>query len=152
EQKWRLLEGRQRGRQQTLGLGDQVRAIALPGVDATGPEFSLFHQNVQRALEGRGPSVAHGGGGDAEQDVLQRAVDEVRVGPNRTLEGRGHQVFRAWPRQKCVADHARFDDYPAGIVDQNGDINVAAGELSEVVAITVVYFNELIREGRQVEH
>src|SRR4051812_25921615 len=91
EEELLLCQGAERRLEQPLGTLDERVAIAMPRVDAAGAELALFHEHVEAALERALPRVTNGRRSDAEEHVLQRTVDEVAVGPDRTLERRRHE-------------------------------------------------------------
>src|SRR5213078_823778 len=89
-------EERLRGERARRRLEQRVRAryevVALPLVEAAGAELALLDQRVEGAVAGAFPPVvSDGGGGDAEEHVLERAVAPVAVRPDRSVLRRRHQ-------------------------------------------------------------
>jgi hypothetical protein len=62
----------------------------------------------------------------------------------------GHEP-PAGPREQLLADVARLDDHLAVVVDQDGHVDVPAGEARELVALPEGDLDEVVASAEQIE-
>jgi hypothetical protein len=74
---------------------------------------------------------------DAEREDLARGVG-------------GHEP-PAGPREQVLADVARLDDHLAVVVDQDGHLDVPAGDARELVALPVGDLDEVVARAEEIE-
>jgi hypothetical protein len=74
---------------------------------------------------------------DAEREDLARGVG-------------GHEP-PAGPREQLLADVARLDDHLAVVVDQDGHLDVPAGDARELVALPVGDLDEVVASAEEIE-
>jgi hypothetical protein len=75
--------------------------------------------------------------------------------PTRTLlnlaRGVGGHELPAGPREQVLADVARLDDHLAVVVDQDGHLDVPAGDARELVALPEGDLDEVVASAEEIE-
>src|SRR6185436_16890353 len=71
--------------------------------------------------------------------------------PDGALERRGHEGGGRLAGEQVLADAARVEHHLAAVVDQHGDVDVAAGEGGQLGAIAVGDVDVLVLAAHQVE-
>jgi len=71
--------------------------------------------------------------------------------PSNLARGVGGHEPPAGPREQLLADVARLDDHLAVVVDQDGHVDVPAGDARELVALPVGDLDEVVASAEEIE-